>query len=151
MRKRLYRSRKDRMIGGVSGGIAGYFDIDPVIVRALFIITTLGWGLSIVAYIVLWIIVPDEEKVRGYAEYHTEQCDGQGYEEYPCDEHKDRTDRSVVAAIILIAVGILFLLDNIAGWLSFGHVWPLAVIGFGAYILYKNLHKNNDSYQEVER
>ena len=59
--KRLYRSRRDKVLGGVCGGIADYFQIDPVLVRLLWVIFTLiSMGLGIVAYLIAWIIVPEE-------------------------------------------------------------------------------------------
>lgn len=60
MARRLYRSRNDRMIAGVCGGIAEYFEIDPVIVRIIAIILLLPGGLpGFVPYIVLWVLVPN--------------------------------------------------------------------------------------------
>ncbi len=56
--KRLYRNTKDAKIAGVCSGIANYFDIDPVIVRLVFILS-IFWGAGIIAYIIAWIIVPD--------------------------------------------------------------------------------------------
>jgi phage shock protein C len=57
--RRLYRSEKDRLLGGVCGGLAEYFGTDPILVRVIFVILTLfPAGLGIVAYIVLWIVVP---------------------------------------------------------------------------------------------
>lgn len=58
--KRLYRSpNKDSVLGGVCGGIATYFKIDPVLVRLLWVFATLlSFGLGVIAYIVAWIIVP---------------------------------------------------------------------------------------------
>jgi phage shock protein C len=59
MSKRLYRSTKDRMIAGVCGGIAEYFNIDPVIVRLVAVILLLPGGLpGFLPYIVLWVVVP---------------------------------------------------------------------------------------------
>jgi phage shock protein C len=56
--KRLYRSRYERVIFGVCGGLAEYFEIDPVWMRLLFIVLTLLCGTSIFLYLVMWIIVP---------------------------------------------------------------------------------------------
>jgi phage shock protein C len=56
--KRLYRSTKDRILGGVCGGIAEYFNVDPTIVRILWIFFTLLWGAGLLLYIILWIIMP---------------------------------------------------------------------------------------------
>jgi|GEM_PF-297586 len=62
MKKRLYRSRTDKKIAGVCGGLAEYFDIDPVIIRIIAIILLLPGGLpGLVPYIILWIVVPYED------------------------------------------------------------------------------------------
>lgn len=58
--KRLYRSRDDRMISGVCGGVAKYFEIDPTLVRLLFVIFAFAGGPGLLAYIVLAIVVPEE-------------------------------------------------------------------------------------------
>jgi phage shock protein C len=57
-RARLYRSGKDRILGGVCGGIAEYLGVDPVLIRLLWVIGTLAWGFGIIAYLVAWIIIP---------------------------------------------------------------------------------------------
>ena len=56
--KRLYRSGKDKILGGVCGGIAEYLGVDPVIIRLLWVIAVFGWGAGILAYIIAWIIIP---------------------------------------------------------------------------------------------
>jgi phage shock protein C len=59
--KRLYRSRTDRVLGGVCGGLGRYFGIDPVIVRLLAIVLTLAGGAGVVAYLVALLLVPQED------------------------------------------------------------------------------------------
>ncbi len=56
--KRLYRSRESRMLCGVCGGIAEYFNIDPTLIRLLFVLFGLS-GSGILAYIIAAIIIPD--------------------------------------------------------------------------------------------
>ena len=56
--KRLYRSNKDKILGGVCGGLAEYFDVDPVIVRLIWVLAALMGGAGILAYIIAWIIIP---------------------------------------------------------------------------------------------
>ncbi len=64
--KRLYRSRDERMLAGVCGGLGDYFKIDPTLIRILFVISTLIWfGSGLVAYFILALIIP-EEPVEGY-------------------------------------------------------------------------------------
>ena len=58
--KRLYRSRKDKILGGVCGGIANYLGVDPVIIRFVWILFALAYGTGIIAYIIAWIIIPQE-------------------------------------------------------------------------------------------
>jgi phage shock protein C len=58
--KRITRSRSDRMIGGVAGGIAAYFNIDPLIIRLAFVLLTLMNGMGTLIYLALWLIVPNE-------------------------------------------------------------------------------------------
>ncbi|MDY6985863.1 MAG: PspC domain-containing protein [Candidatus Thermoplasmatota archaeon] len=61
MAEKLYRSRKSKVLGGVCGGIAEYFNIDPAIVRILWILLCIfSAGLGIIAYLICWLIVPLE-------------------------------------------------------------------------------------------
>ena len=59
--KHLYRSKRDRIFGGVCGGIAEYMEVDPVVVRlVLAILTLISMGMGILAYIIAWVIIPEE-------------------------------------------------------------------------------------------
>lgn len=58
--KRLYRSRKDRVIAGVCGGLANYFGIDPTWVRLFFILFLFLGGSAFLVYIIMWLIIPLE-------------------------------------------------------------------------------------------
>ena len=60
MYKKLYRSVTDKMLGGVCGGLAEYFSIDPVLVRLIFVLAVIFGGSGILAYIILWIIIPQK-------------------------------------------------------------------------------------------
>lgn len=58
--KRLHRSKRERILAGVCGGLGEYFNIDPTLVRVLFILFALVVGGGILLYIILWIIIPEE-------------------------------------------------------------------------------------------
>lgn len=58
--RKLYRSRTERSIAGICGGLAAYFDSDPTLIRLLMLLLILFGGLSIWAYIILWIVIPEE-------------------------------------------------------------------------------------------
>jgi len=60
MEKRLQRSRTEKMLGGVCGGLAAYFSIDPTLVRVLWVAMTLIVGIGILLYIILWLVMPLE-------------------------------------------------------------------------------------------
>ena len=63
--KRLYRSGRERLLGGVCGGIAEYFNVDPTIVRLLYVLLTLvSFGAGVLFYIIAWIIVPRNPRDR---------------------------------------------------------------------------------------
>jgi phage shock protein C len=57
--KRLYRSRKDRMLAGVCGGVAEYFHVDPTPVRLLFVLAGLMNGVGVIVYLALWLLTPE--------------------------------------------------------------------------------------------
>ena len=59
--KRLYRSRSNRVLGGVCGGIGEYFGIDPTLIRLAWVLFTFVGGSGILAYIICWIIIPEEK------------------------------------------------------------------------------------------
>lgn len=59
--KRLTRSKTDRFVGGVCGGLAKYFNIDPSIMRLLMVAFALLGGPGIIVYIVMWLVVPEEQ------------------------------------------------------------------------------------------
>ena len=58
--RKLFRSRTDRSIAGICGGLAAYFDSDPTVLRLITLFLILFGGLSIWAYIILWIVIPEE-------------------------------------------------------------------------------------------
>ena len=60
--KRLYRSKKDRMLGGVCAGPGEHLDIDPTVIRLIWAaVTVLSMGTGIIVYILAWIIIPEQE------------------------------------------------------------------------------------------
>jgi phage shock protein PspC (stress-responsive transcriptional regulator) len=60
MNKKLYRSRSNRVIGGVCGGLAQYIGIDPTVVRLIMALVTFVGGMSLLVYLIAWLIIPEE-------------------------------------------------------------------------------------------
>lgn len=61
--KRLYRSTRNKMICGVCGGIADYFDMDPTIIRLIAVAIVLCAGTGLLAYIIAAIVIPSEDSI----------------------------------------------------------------------------------------
>lgn len=154
MEKRLYRSRSDRMLWGVCGGLAKYFDMDPTIVRIITVLLIFANGLGILAYIIMAIVVPLEsskvttpkEAIKENVEEIKETAGELGREirstlvgeEGESEEvAKVRHRRRNVLGIILIVLGILFLLGsfNLFWWFDWGNLWPLILVAIGLLII----------------
>jgi phage shock protein C len=60
--RKLYRSQTDRKVAGVCGGLADYFNVDPTLIRVLFIVLAVCGGAGLVLYLAMWIVVPDASK-----------------------------------------------------------------------------------------
>ena len=67
--KTLYRTEKDKMIGGVCGGLGRYFDLDPTLVRLIFAAIFFGYGTGLLIYVFLWIIMPSEDMLEARKEW----------------------------------------------------------------------------------
>ncbi|MGQ9644879.1 MAG: PspC domain-containing protein [Ignavibacterium sp.] len=149
MEKRLYRSYTDKMLGGVCGGLGEYFEIDPVIIRVLFIVAVLFGGGGILAYIILWIVIPKKpftipkfnQESSNETNPNTEQStNDNSFRNFVIE--KRRMNKNSLAGIILIFLGVLFLLDNFLPRFSFHDLWPLILIGIG-FALILNARNNN--------
>jgi len=77
MTNKLYRSRKNCVIGGVCGGLDEYFDIDPIIIGLLLILFFFMDGAGLVAYLIAWIIIPKnpDSNTNHYLKYEKEIID----------------------------------------------------------------------------
>lgn len=118
--KRLYKSRTERMIDGVCGGVAKYFNLDPTLVRIAWVVLTLMGGSGILLYIVAMIVMPKEPFVFPQA----------GQAEPGVDSASNDTTRSANAkknsmfwGILLIVVGGVLFLNNLDIPLWHGWWW----------------------------
>jgi phage shock protein C len=145
MGRKLYKSRRSKMIGGVAGGLGDYFDIDPVIIRVLFIMTAFAWGVSVIAYILLWIVLPENpDEVENFYDFVNDPNKDINMDNYvDIDDSKQKKDRRVIAGAFLIILGAVILLDKLTDWITFSYVWPLVLVAIGGYLIYKSVNKNN--------
>ncbi len=114
---RLLRSRDDRMIGGVAGGVAHHLGIDPVIVRLVFVVLALAGGGGILAYLIAWIVIP-EVPVEG-----------------PPPTPRAGPNTSVFAGLALVALGGLLLADQLVTVFSWRYVGPVLLIALGGLMM----------------
>lgn len=132
MERRLYKSRTNRQIAGVCGGIGEYFNIDPVIVRLLAVVFTLAGGAGLIAYIIGAIIIPEPE-----APVSTE---GQGTGEESTDSEvplRSKGSGNRVLGLILITLGALIGVRTLTPWIPGEWIVIAVFLGLGIYFLVK--------------
>lgn len=105
--RRLFRSRQQRVLGGVCGGLAEYFNVDVVVIRLLWILITLIGGAGLIAYLISWIIIPDQS----------------GLEEKP----SGRGSAGFILGLLLVIIGVI-MLASWTGWYAFA--FPLTIHAF---------------------
>lgn len=125
------------MLGGVAGGMADYFSIDPTIVRLAWAFFIFFGGFGVFLYIICWVIIPCEPvgKKKGVKSVDLEsRIEGFGRELELA--FKGRGD--LVGGIFLILVGSAFLINSFFPLMSLVRFWPLAIIFFGLLVLIKS-------------
>jgi phage shock protein C len=146
MKTQLTRSRTDRMLAGVCGGLATYLGVDAVWVRLFFVlITVVPNGIGILVYLILWIIMPEagqeslptEQRVQSNAQdiagkaQEFAQNVGQSLRGAP------NRQAGIFVGVTLILLGVAFLLNNFHWfwWLSLDRWWPLLLVVGGIALL----------------
>jgi phage shock protein C len=158
---KLYRSAKQRVIGGVAGGLAEYFDIDPVIVRLVFVIVALAGGGGLLVYIILWIVLP-ENTAQKYSFQDTQpgfrpaepfvkedppasgstewkESNTSSFQEPFKYAGREKRTGGLIGGLVLITVGCLFLVDRFVPSIDFGDLWPILLVVIGAVVIATNL------------
>lgn len=118
MVRRLTRSREDRMLGGVCGGLGHYLGIDPTAVRIVTVALILS-GVGVLAYVIAWVVIPASPPDAPE----------------PAAPQQDRRTTDVVIGAALIAIGSLLVVRQTLPWFEHGTLWPLLMLGAGVAIL----------------
>ncbi|MBI5266230.1 MAG: PspC domain-containing protein [candidate division Zixibacteria bacterium] len=130
MNEKLYRSTTDKFVGGVCGGLAEFFRIDPSIVRVVFVLLTLASaGTGIIAYLVMLIVIPK----RPYGE-ETPATERTGWNSY-------------LPGVILIGVGAVLLIVKVFQWIHWHMVWPVILILIGLALVFYNTGRSRKEQQ----
>lgn len=139
MAKRLFRSRNDRVIAGICGGLGEYFDIDPTIFRIIFVIVAVAGGVSILIYILGMFIIPEEPGAKIQSD--TDKPESHKTEAVESTVKKtNRNSSNATGGVILILVGVLFLLNNLLNINVWGNFWPLILVVVGLSIMAKSFN-----------
>jgi phage shock protein C len=141
--RRLYRCQHDRILAGVASGMAERFDLDPTLVRLLWVASVFFGGFGLLAYIVMAIIVPLEPAGEGPNGEATGQAAGVATAGWHATavEHRhvprDNGRLATIVGIVLILFGALALIDTVLpDWADHGRfLWPAFILGFGALLV----------------
>ncbi len=142
--KRIYRSKTDRILGGVAGGLGEYLDLDPTIFRLIFVILTVFGGSGIIIYLILWLIMPEKDNGKKFEDTIKDNADdikekAQNFaQEIRLNRKSDtKEERRFWWGLIILVVGLLFLFSTL-GLLNLDEVfrfWPLILILIGLSII----------------
>ena len=153
MRERLYRSREDRMLFGVAGGMARFLDVDPSIVRIIWALLVLAGGAGLLLYIVAAIVIPeapvgwapstasDAQAVGDPASADaggggaTTGTAGPAWGYRAGVERRERGGGAVLLGLLLVVVGGWFLLQRFLPQLDADLLWPVGLLLLGAALV----------------
>ncbi|WGS65135.1 PspC domain-containing protein [Marinitoga aeolica] len=127
MKKELYRSRKDKFLGGVCGGLAEYFEISSTLVRLICLGLILIDGIGILLYIIAWIIIPEEPAISDENVYESEKN---------FNKHKYSERNNLFIGLTFLILGIIFILNNFFPHIvSFSVIFGILFLVFGIYLI----------------
>lgn len=143
MEKKLYRSRSNKVIAGVCGGMAEYFNIDPILIRIAWILVTLVMaGSGILVYIAALLIMPQKpvrfnEEWGEAPEYKTDDFGKMDNDFKGTSAGFDPEKSKFIIGAALIVFGLVFLAKQFFAWVDVRYILPAALIGIGAIIIFR--------------
>lgn len=144
-REKLYRSRLDRVLFGVCGGLANYFDIDSTLIRIIFVLLFLANGIGIIGYFILALIIPEDprEKEAGNRQENAREFVeevGKKTKEIASEVtgRKAGNSREILGFIVII-VGLFLLVSQFfpMHWIRWNLIWPALLVVAGIYLISK--------------
>ena len=143
MNRRLYRCRENRMLAGVAGGLAEHIGVDPSLVRIAWLVSVFFWGVGILLYIAMAIIVPLEPLTPEEAAAHAADPAALGQSGH---RHREGTGRLVTFfGVLLLLIGSIALVDAyLPTWATWRQLWPLLFLGAGAFLIYTSTRRGSD-------
>lgn len=145
--KKLHRSRTDKVIAGVAGGLGEYFGIDPVLFRVLFVFLILWGGAGILFYLILMFIIPREDGqsakdavLEAAANLKDKAQETAGEIKHEAEAMKQESwwvNRRHVLGVVIIIAGLIFLLNQLfpIKFLKFNFIWPVVIMFIGLFVI----------------
>jgi phage shock protein C len=118
--RRVRRSRTDRVFGGVCGGLGRYLNVDPILLRIAAVALALSGGLGVLAYLIAWLVIPEED----------------GAEPAAPTPGVNRHGVAVVVGASLVALGALLLVQQVVPWFSSAIFWPIVIVAVGVAVVF---------------
>ncbi|MGB4372625.1 MAG: PspC domain-containing protein [Halanaerobiales bacterium] len=142
--KKLYRSRTDKVLGGVCGGIADYFQVDPTLIRLLAVILFFAEGIGFLFYIIACMIIPErgEENFIDVEAEVEEEDNSSSTENKNGNKGEKSYNPQKLLGFILIGAGIFFILDKWFFFFAWHRAWPLILVVLGAYFIIKGVRND---------
>lgn len=120
--KKLMRSRDDRVIAGVCGGLGEYLGVDAVLIRIAALLLLFAGGAGFLLYVIGWIAMPEAPEGGEPASAPSAPA--------------ERTSGAVVLGLVFVVFGLFFLFDQAwPGFFEWEWIWPVALIAVGALVL----------------
>ncbi len=138
MEKRLYRSPSDKIVAGVCGGVAEYFQIESSLVRLIFLVATLMYGSGLLLYILAAIIIPE-----GDGSIYRDGVEVVEPTDNKIEGKKTSDSFRVLAGGALVIMGAVLLIERFFHFDVMRIVIPLLIIGCGVYIIFSGTPKKS--------
>ena len=110
--KKLYRSGKNRIIGGVCAGLGEYFDVDPIVFRIIFVLLAVFGASGVVVYVILWILIPEKNEKRSDDIGENIKTGANKMANELKESSSTNHNARLIGGGIIIVVGIIFLLQE---------------------------------------
>ncbi len=138
MAQKLYRETENKVFFGVCAGLAQYLNVDPVIIRLIFIAVFFAGGSGFLVYIICAIAIPK----RPY--FPNQQSNFEDFEDgIRRQEPSNKNYKSVVLGGMLIIIGAFLLVDKFIPNMQFENYYPILMIVVGAFLLFNSFVNTN--------
>jgi phage shock protein C len=147
--KKLYRSKTNRVIFGVCGGLGEYFETDPLLMRILFVILSFINGVGLIAYLILAVVVPEQNGEKKSKKNGSAMEEVQERTQEIAEEIKDNNwlkSAKNICGLVIVLIGMNILFEQVFQyslftWVNWGIIWGLVIVLIGLRIISRSNKK----------